>query len=198
MNVLTNVFMTVAVLLGVVLIILVFLQGRLWLKICGLVFGVALLALVYVGGLEILGRPKPVELEWLLRNIEKAEVRGSDIQDGESITIMLKIEGVAEDRLVILKWDKKLAEQLQSATTAVQQKGGKVIMKKPFKKGKGIEGDGKEGKEGDQNGGSRVGSNEDDYDDSTFYPEPPKPSPPKNNTSEISQSPRLIRGFFFN
>ena len=94
---------------------------------------VALIAVVYSGGLELLGRPKPLRLEW--RDASAAQVLGSLPVEGQSIYVWLKLPGVVEPRAYTLPWSIEAAQQLQTATSDAQANGTGVQMAMPFEAG---------------------------------------------------------------
>ncbi len=79
-----------------------------------------------IGLVEMKSRPKSVVMEW--RAVEEADVLWYGLIEGESITLLLDVDG---PRLYVLAWDKDSAEQLLKAGQDAGQ-GGKVKMARPF------------------------------------------------------------------
>jgi hypothetical protein len=80
---------------------------------------------------DLLSRPKPVDLEWWL-HAEEATVLGSQIQENQGIHLWLQLPDVAEPRAYVLPWNRDTAERLQQARRAAEQQGGDVRMRLPF------------------------------------------------------------------
>lgn len=68
------------------------------------------LCIVWVGGAEVLARPKPVHLEW--RSLEQAEIIAARIH--EDVAIYLWLDG-PEPRAYVLPWDLEIAKKLVGA-----------------------------------------------------------------------------------
>ena len=83
---------------------------------------------------ELLSRPKPVALEWA-RGASEARVLGSDLREGESIFLWVRVPDSDEPRAYRLPWDKKLAEQLHKAQREAAQDGTDVRAKNLFQSG---------------------------------------------------------------
>jgi hypothetical protein len=131
-------------------------RGRhaLWLRSGAIVLAAMLMAVSYAGFAELLGRPKPTDLEWTMRNAEDAAVLAADMREGEAIYLWLRLDGVGEPRAYQLPWSMELAKQLYEAQGRAEQEGTQVRMRGPFT-------------DSDE-GGERM-----------FYAEPVKPLPPK-------------------
>jgi hypothetical protein len=93
---------------------------------------VLFLPLGYASLVDLLSKPKPVDLEWWLREVAEAEVLASRPVEGEGIYLWLQLPDVAEPRAYVLPWDRASAEQLQEATPEADQEGGGVQMRLPF------------------------------------------------------------------
>jgi hypothetical protein len=94
---------------------------------------VALIAVVYGGGLELLGRPKPLRLEW--RDAAEAQVVSAVPVEGKAIYIWLTTAGSPEPRSYVLPWSVQVAQQLQTALSQAEAKGTTVQMKMPVESG---------------------------------------------------------------
>ncbi|MER9756614.1 hypothetical protein NKJ46_24830 [Mesorhizobium sp. M0166] len=87
----------------------------------------ALITVVYVGASELLGRPKPLTLEW--RDTAKAQVVGAVPVENEAIYVWLTTPGTIEPRFYVLPWSQQAAQQLQDAMGKAEADGTGVEMK---------------------------------------------------------------------
>ena len=94
-----------------------------------------LLAVLFFGYSDMLGRPKSTRIE-VLRTAEKeAKVLGSYALDGRAIYLWLQLQGVDEPRYYVLPWDEAAAGQLQKAIEEnTRNHGGGVVMQLPFER----------------------------------------------------------------
>jgi hypothetical protein len=95
-------------------------------------FGV-LVAIVYGGGVDLLGRPKPLRLEW--RDASAAQVLSAVPVEGEGIYLWLSLPEAPEPRAYVLPWSLQAAQQLQAAMSQAQNDGTAVQMVAPFEPG---------------------------------------------------------------
>jgi hypothetical protein len=132
MTTLTQLFIAAAALIGVLTSITVWAPRRLAVKLAA--FGVAWLFLpvAYAGLLDLLSKPKPVVLEWWLKEAQAATVLGSSIHEGEGIFLWLQLDGVSEPRAYVLPWSLELAEQLQAAGREAERTQGSLRVRLPF------------------------------------------------------------------
>jgi hypothetical protein len=114
-----------ALLLGT-FIFLVLPQGRLWQRTAAATLFVVLVAVVYGGSAELLGRPKPLELEW--RDLQQAQVLGSSMRENDGIYLWLQFDDGSQPRAYRLPWSIEAAQQLQTATEEGQASGTGVEM----------------------------------------------------------------------
>jgi hypothetical protein len=91
---------------------------------------VLLTAVVYGGGVELLGRPKPLHLEW--RAAAEVRVVGAVPVENESIYLWLTLPDQAEPRAYVLPWSLQAAQQLQAAMSDAEANGTGVRMAMPF------------------------------------------------------------------
>jgi hypothetical protein len=94
---------------------------------------VALIALVYGGGIELLGRPKPLRLEW--RPAAEAKVLSAVPIENEAIYLWLDLPGTAEPRAYVLPWSLQQALALQQAMSEAEAGGTGVRMSLPLEGG---------------------------------------------------------------
>lgn len=92
----------------------------------------ALMATGYAGFAELLGRPKPADLEWASRNASEATVLAAEMREGEAIYLWLQLEDVGEPRAYVLPWSTDAARQLHEAQGRAEDMGTEVRMRSPF------------------------------------------------------------------
>jgi len=102
-----------AVLLGG-FIFLVLPRGRPWQRTASATLFAVLVVVVYAGSAELLGRPKPLRLEW--RDAQKAQVLGSSMRENDAIYVWLQFGDGSEPRAYRLPWSMQTAQELQTAT----------------------------------------------------------------------------------
>ena len=128
----TELFVVGAGLVGVLSLISIWAPRRLPIKGTALATSVLFLPLGYAGLVDLLSKPKPVDLEWWLSDAAEAEVLASRLVEDEGIYVWLQLPGVAEPRAYVLPWDRASAEQLEQAGRAAERQGGEVQMRLPF------------------------------------------------------------------
>jgi hypothetical protein len=94
---------------------------------------VALIAVVYGGGVDLLSRPKPLRLEW--RDATKAEVLSAVLNEDNGIYVWLTVPGLPEPRAYALPWNVDMAQQLQTALSNAEATGAAVQMLLPTELG---------------------------------------------------------------
>ena len=94
---------------------------------------VILIAVVYGGGIELLGRPKPLRLEW--RDAAEAKVLSAAPVENEAIYVWLSMPGSPEPRAYVLPWSVEAAQQLQTAMSEAEANGTSVRMTMPVEPG---------------------------------------------------------------
>src|SRR5262245_51642132 len=114
-----------AVLLGA-FVFLVLPCGRRWQRTASAILFMALVAIVYVGSAELLGRPKPLRLEW--RDAQHAQVLGSSMRENDAIYLWVQFDDDSEPRAYRLPWSMEAAQQLQTATQEGEANGTGVQM----------------------------------------------------------------------
>ena len=97
------------------------------------VFFAVLLAILFFGYSDMLGRPKSTRLEMLHAGTNEATVLGSDILEGSGIYLWLQLPEAREPRYYVLPWDEKTAAALQRAIEDIaQHHGAGVVVQLPF------------------------------------------------------------------
>jgi hypothetical protein len=105
---------------------------RLAIKGVALATVVLFLPLAYASLVDLLSRPKPVDLEWWLRDAAEATVLGSQVQENQGIHLWLQLANVPEPRAYVLPWNRATAQRLQEAQREAEQQGGELRMRLPF------------------------------------------------------------------
>ena len=101
-------------------------------KLGAMSLALALMAIGYMGLLELLGRPKPIELEWGLGNTQDAEVLAAEFHEGQAIYLWLRRDGAAEPLSYRLPWSLDQAKSLQEARRRAEASGNATRMRRPF------------------------------------------------------------------
>tara|TARA_Y100000310_G_scaffold290467_1_gene317682 strand:- start:244 stop:714 length:471 start_codon:yes stop_codon:yes gene_type:complete len=85
-----------------------------FLRSVGLFLFAVCLAIIYGFSTEILSYPKPVEMEFLHRSSENAEILAFSLKEGEGIYLWLELPNVSIPRYYSLPWDMETAQRLKS------------------------------------------------------------------------------------
>jgi len=100
----------------------------------GRIFILALFALLlpaaYAAPASLLGRAKPVTLEWLGAKVQEATVLSATFKENDAIYVTLLWRQAPD--LYKLPWNRKMAEQLQQAMREADRNGTQPVMKLPF------------------------------------------------------------------
>ncbi len=83
----------------------------------------------YVGLMDVLGRPKPVTVEWSLAQMEEATVVAARLHEGEAIYLWLEMEEPPEPRAYVLPWNLEDAKELSQALREGEEQGTAVRMR---------------------------------------------------------------------
>ena len=95
----------------------------------------ALLVQVYSSSASLLGRAKPMQLEWLQPQIAEVTILNGYLIEQEGIFLTLVWSDVPP-RLYVMPWDENTAQQLQQAMQDAEQSGTEVKMRMPFEQQK--------------------------------------------------------------
>ena len=128
----TQIFAATAVLVGILSLISIWAPRRLAIKGAALATATLFLPLAYASLVELLSKPKPIDLEWWLSDAAEAEVVAARQVENQGIYLWLQLPGIAEPRAYVLPWDRLSAEQLQKALRQAEQNGSGVQMRLPF------------------------------------------------------------------
>jgi hypothetical protein len=132
MTEITQLFVLGAALAALLSLISIWAPRRLAIKGAALATAVLFLPVSYAALVDLLSKPKPVDLEWWQTDAAEAEVVASRLVEDQAIYLWLQLPGVAEPRAYALPWDRASAEQLQQAMREAEQQGGRVRMRLPF------------------------------------------------------------------
>ena len=147
-------FTAVVVIAAALAGITVWARRAVWIKVSALVLTVLLMATAYAALVELLGKPKPVALEWAMQFVPEATVLGVSMRENEAIYLWLQFDGGAEPRAYVLPWHMETAKQLHQAMQQADANGTAVRMRRPFE-------------------------SDHDPNESLFYAEPQPALPPK-------------------
>lgn len=147
-------YVLVVVIAAVLSGLAVWAQRALWIKVSAVVLAGLLMATAYASLADLLGKPKPIALEWNSRAVEEAAVLAVDMQENEAIYLWLKFDGSPKPRAYVLPWNMEMAKQLNQAMRQAEEQGTGMRMRRPFD--------------------SQLNASE-----SLFYPEPQPTLPPK-------------------
>jgi len=130
MDALIPLFAVVVVLAVALAGIAIWAPRALGLKLTALGTMVLLLPVAYLSLTELLGRPKPVELEWSHSAFTDAKVLASDFREGAAIYLWLQADGTSVPRAYVLPWDLNVARQLYAAQQSAQSQGTPLRMRR--------------------------------------------------------------------
>lgn len=96
-------------------------------------FFAVLLAVLFFGYSDMLGRPKSTTLEVARGGAEDVKVLGSYVLEGKGVYLWVQLPSVDEPRYYQLPWDENTAKALQEAVRKnADAHGGGVRMRMPF------------------------------------------------------------------
>jgi hypothetical protein len=127
----TQLFVVAAVLAAALSLISIWAPRRLVVKGTALTTAVLFLPVSYASLVDLLSKPKPVDLERWQSEAAEAEVLASRLVEDEAMYLWLQLPDLAEPRAYMLPWDRASAEQLQQAMRDAEQNGSGVQMRLP-------------------------------------------------------------------
>ncbi len=130
MDALIPLFAVVVVLTAALAGIAIWAPRALRLKLTALGMTALLLPLTYLSLTELLGRPKPVDLEWNQTVFTDANVLAADLREGEAIYLWLQADGASAPRAYALPWNLTVARQLYAAQQSAQIEGTPLRMRR--------------------------------------------------------------------
>ena len=134
MSGLTPLFALLAMLAATLGAVGVWSPRRLSVKVGALLVAFALMGTGYAAMLDLLSKPKPASFEWLLSEAREATVLGNSMVEDKAIYLWLQLDGVKEPRAYELPWDRRTAEQLQTAARAAAEQQSALRMRMPFER----------------------------------------------------------------
>ena len=123
-------FVAVVVIASALTTIAVWAPRAVWIKIVALAIAALLMPTAYAGLVQLLGKPKPVTLEWA--TVPEATVLAATMVEGEAIYLWLQFDEVPEPRAYVLPWSTERARQLDQATRQAGSEGTAVRMRRLF------------------------------------------------------------------
>lgn len=107
--------------------------GNRWRRAAVSLLFALMLAGLFFGYSDMLGRPKSTRLEVLRGADAEVKVLGSYLVEGTGIYLWLQLPAVREPRYYVLPWDEKTASALQKAIEEnASTHGGGIVMRLPF------------------------------------------------------------------
>ena len=103
----SQLFVIGAMLAAVLSLISIWAPRRLPVKGTSLATSVLFLPLGYASLVDLLSKPKPVEMEWWASGAAEAEVLASRLVEGAGIYLWLQLPDIAEPRAYVLPWDRQ-------------------------------------------------------------------------------------------
>ncbi len=134
MSLLNQLFIVAALFVLGLAVLAVSAPDRLPRKLVALGLALALLPTGYLAFAELLGRAKPMALEWWLSRAAEATVLGSVLREDEAIHLWLLLDDAESPRGFVLPWDRELAEALHEAEEQARENGTGVRMRLPFER----------------------------------------------------------------
>ena len=128
----THLFTIATVLAAQLALISIWAPRRLAIKGTAFATATLFLPVAYLSFVDLLSKPKPVDLEWWLVEAEEATVLGSALREDEGIYLWLQLPNAAEPRAYRLPWSRETAEQLQGALREAEEQAGQLQMRRPF------------------------------------------------------------------
>ncbi len=130
MDALTSLFAAAVVLAAALAGLAIWAPRALRMKLAALGMIALLLPVAYLSLTELLGRAKPVRLEWSHTAIADANVLAAHLREGEAIYLWLQADGTSAPRAYVLPWDLDVARQLYAAQQSAQARGAPVRMRR--------------------------------------------------------------------
>ena len=127
------VWFAVFVLAGAVLAsISIWAPRRMRWKIAAVGLSAVLAVTAYASLVDLLGRPKPVEMEWASAMLPAATVVATELREPEAIYLWLRFDDQATPRAYALPWSLDTARQLQEMMQQAEQRGSSVRVRQNF------------------------------------------------------------------
>ena len=128
-----NWFFFIIVVLTAILTSLVFKsRKKTFTKFSTLILGISIFLTSYISLLEILSRPKPKNLEILNKYVKEVTLLNVSWIEGESIHILIRLDGIKEPRLYSFPWDPIQAQEFDEALEKGRENNEEVRISNPF------------------------------------------------------------------
>jgi len=167
MNDLTYLFAIAGALAAVLASISIWSRKALAVKVVALVATTAFLPTAYASLTHLLGRPKPVALEWMNRAGQEVTVLSTQLIEDKAIYLWIRLPDSDVPFSYGLPWNEQMARQIRDAEKAAERDGTQVKSRIPFAKLS-------------------------DESERMFYSEPRLPPPPKADANQ--PDPILFKG----
>ena len=119
---------------GVLASIAIWAPRRMRWKISAVGLSAVLAVTAYASLIDLLGRPKPVEMEWASAMLPGATVVASELREPEAIYLWLRFDDQATPRAYALPWSLDTARQLQQMMQQAERRGSAVRIRQDFAK----------------------------------------------------------------
>ena len=130
MDALIPLFSAVVVLASALAGIAIWAPRMLRLKLTALGLCALLLPVTYLSFTELLGRPRPANIELSYTEFTDANVLATNLREGEAIYLWLQADGTSAPRAYVLPWDLNVARQLYAAQLSAQTQGTPLRMRR--------------------------------------------------------------------
>ena len=125
-------FFTIVILTAVLTSLIFKSRKKTFTKFFTLILGISIFLISYVSLLEILSRPKPKNLEILNKYVKEVTLLHVSWIEGESIHILIRLDGIKEPRLYSFPWDSIQAQEFDEALEKGREDGEEVKIANPF------------------------------------------------------------------
>jgi hypothetical protein len=98
-------------------------------KVAAIALTGGLFAVGYGTMVELLGRPKPMGVDWFGPDLADAQVLAAEMHEDEAIYLWLAVEGEQTPVSYVMPWSQEAAEQLHGAMEQAEEEGGEVQMR---------------------------------------------------------------------
>ncbi len=132
MDLLTILSVSAGLLAAVLVNIAIWAPRRLWIKLAALATAACLFPVAYGALSELLGRPKPAQLQLTEIGDGEATVLAAQLQEGEAIYLWLGFPELKEPRSFVLPWSEAMARELHKAQGQAEENGSQVRTRMPL------------------------------------------------------------------
>jgi hypothetical protein len=101
-------------------------RGKAWQRAGAVAAYFLLIGVAFGGSADLLGRPKPMRLEW--QAADEATVLAASLREGEAIFVWLQMGTAPSPRAYALPWSVAVAQKLQEAMEEGRTRGSEVQM----------------------------------------------------------------------